>query len=249
MRNATSLALPHCVRLILSHGAHTGLYRIEQVPESAAPEWYDWSRGSIVDHAYVLHYARGNLARRAYQDFQLRQLGLLGGVSYVVAYDKQEIDATVRSCIPLANRSVMSIEPNISIAQASQTVRLSASLKLYVALYDLVRRDYRAALVLEDDVQIHWELLPLLATSVLNASLAQPPLRVLFAGSYSPSGWDLLCCNSRNAEQVVRPQVQALSEEHIEEALIEDHGKVEPKRVGVRLGRAKHAIRGARVVE
>ena len=46
---------------------------------------------------------------------------------------------------------------------------------------------------------MHWDKLPLLAAATVNATLAPSPhaLRVLFAGSYAPNGYDMLCCNTK----------------------------------------------------
>ena len=196
VRPSSALDLPRCVRGVLQHGVESGLEPLRDLEHVAIADWTAWAKESVIDHAYVLHYS-GNVVRRAYQEVQLRQLGL--PVSFVTAYDGQRIDDTVRACRSLANLDATGIEPNISIASIARTPRFSASLKLYVALYDLVRRSLRAALVLEDDVRVHWDKLPLLAAATVNATLAPRPhaLRVLFAGSYAPNGYDMLCCNTK----------------------------------------------------
>ena len=169
------------------------------IPLHADVRFSAWGAASGIEHVFLLH-AAGNHIRLAFQQSQLPQLGI--NTSIVGAFNKVDLGQAVRSCLHIASPHVFgwtkSGHENVSIADPRRSARLSASLKLYVALYDMARRALRTALILEDDVRIHWGRVDLLVAAVANATRAPPPneLRVLFAGSYAPSGWDPLCCKT-----------------------------------------------------
>ena len=116
----------------------------------------------VVDHAYLIHYRR-NVRRGAFQQEQMRGLGL--DVSMVTGYDREDIDSHNRACLLTTSRQYdMKISRYRSRMHApEESSALSASIKLYAALFDLVAKGWRSALVLEDDVLIRWQHLPLLA--------------------------------------------------------------------------------------
>jgi hypothetical protein len=192
--------MPACVHDILGRGAAALVPLPTLAP--APPEWSAWGAG-VVDHAYLLLYGR-NAMRARYQRAQLAQLGV--NVSVVAAYDREDIDGTVRACTDLVDSARYSIDAGVSIGHANQTGRFSASLKLYVALYDGVARGFSTTLVLEDDVRVHWPRLAALGRAIRNASAQPPPERMtlLFAGSYSENGFDALCCHGTASEPTLR---------------------------------------------
>jgi hypothetical protein len=208
-----------CAHAILQRGAQHGLIPLAPLADPAASHWM---RGTGINHIYLLHY-RGNVVRRRYQELQLPNLGI--NTSIVVAFDQHELDDTVRSCHALCDPAAAGVSAamyttdnrtramyerdrqSTSICHSIWATRFSASLKLYVALYDMVWRGFPAALILEDDVQIKWTELENLGTAVRNTtSTAVKPrdrLAVLFASSYSSSGNDNLCCDWRSGKHHV----------------------------------------------
>jgi len=194
------LRLPLCAHQVLSAGAQFGIERHD--PAEGV------SRQLSVDYAYVLHY-RGNLHREAAQRAQMPLLGLPFGL--VVGYDAHDITEGVQSCI-FHNLSAAGQVYDCSEAERflsstnSRTDRrrvhctpmnltltmsmLSASLKLHVALYDMLVRSYQRVLVLEDNVKVVFSVLPRLEAA-LNGSAWVPGLSnfsILFSGSYDPKG-------------------------------------------------------------
>ena len=208
-----------CAHAILQRGAQHGLIPLAPLADPAASHWM---RGTGINHIYLLHY-RGNVVRRRYQELQLPNLGI--NTSIVVAFDQHELDDTVRSCHALCDPAAAGVSAamyttdnrtramyerdrqSTSICHSIWATRFSASLKLYVALYDMVWRGFPAALILEDDVQIKWTELENLGTAVRNTTSAavkpRDRLAVLFASSYSSSGNDNLCCDWRSGKHHV----------------------------------------------
>ena len=108
-----------------------------------------------VEHIYLIHY-RGNAARL---EFQLKHLPILGvNASVVSAFDAQDIEKySVRSCKALVgNRGRIDELGKILLP----TEQLSASIKLFVALFDMLFTRRRVALVAEDDVEVDLNELP-----------------------------------------------------------------------------------------
>ncbi len=200
--------LAPCAHSILLRGARHGLMPLAPV---ADPEAAHWAHGTGIRHAYLLHY-RGNTARRRYQELQLPSLGI--NASIVTAYDKQDLDATVYACHALCDPSDAGIfrsrSNQSSICDNVWAARFSASLKLYVALFDMAWRAFPAALILEDDVQIRWAEIASLGRAVRNTSSTAAPadhrLAVLFSSSYSPTGHDSLCCEDGKHHVHLRPE-------------------------------------------
>ena len=185
VHNLTGMSL--CAQTVLHRGS-LGL-----IPLPVDESYTAWGHSSGIDHVYVLHY-RGNPGRLAFQSAQVPQLGI--NASVVASYDKQDLDGSLRSCKALISDS-NSFGADTSITDVSRAAQLSASIKLYVALYDMARRALNTALILEDDAKIVWNRLDMLKFAIANTSLAQAPnaLRILFAGSYNKGGYDFLCCN------------------------------------------------------
>ena len=189
--------LPDCARLVLWRGTE----RMVPILPNTSSEWPRMQ----VDHVYVIHYTR-NHARLHAQRQQLPQLGV--GVSVVAAYDADEIDADVMRCmVPVAGRpfahpwnlTTYYFDPDgktrrdvTNVAGETHRRGLSCTLKLYVALYDMVvRNQYRTALVLEDDAIVRWRYY-----DHINRALSElgdhSAFTILFACSYSSVGWDKL---------------------------------------------------------
>ena len=198
-----SFSLPLCVQHVLAAGA-AQLVAIE--PEAGvAPQL-------PVDHAYLIHYSR-NVRRLSFQQAQLPHLGL--NVSVVTAYDREDLNHA-RECTAL-------IDPlgpplgwsNESIADPKHATILSPTLKLYVALWDMLARGWSRAIVFEDDVEVRWKYMATAAEAVLNASKGiykfglqkrNPRMSVLFLGSYNPTGWDHFCCDDGRSANITKPK-------------------------------------------
>ena len=140
-----------------------------------------------------------------FQRMQLPQLGV--PVSIVGSFDAEKIDAGVMRCVVPATPSAIPRHPwkltqyfyeahgdssnNVSnVAGTLHRRGLSATLKLFVALYDMtVVRNLEAALVFEDDVRVRWEY-----SHFVNRALRElkADFTVLYACSFSENGWDLL---------------------------------------------------------
>lgn len=163
-----------------------------------------------VSHVYLTHYTL-NARRRA---FQLRQLPTFGvNASIVTALDASQTDESVR-CPALVSSTTRMIGANVSVGSSRN--QLSATLKLYVALYDMYAHRWARALVLEDDALVRWEFASGLWEAVGNAT-ASPPTRqsceaglpkqsctypeserlsLFFLGSYNVDGQDSFCCSA-----------------------------------------------------
>ncbi|KAL1522811.1 hypothetical protein AB1Y20_017781 [Prymnesium parvum] len=134
---------------------------------------YDTPLTALVQQSYLIHYTRNTRRKR----FQLQQLPLLGvELSIVTGYDAEQMTPHLRRCLLPANSS-------LALAYASQT------LKLYVALYDMLSRCYRTVLVFEDDAVLRYEYLHSLALAL--GPMTHGVYSLLFAGSYSVNGVDL----------------------------------------------------------
>ena len=203
--HALANALSPCVHTHLQRGRRFG---IVPLPAKADPWLAEWATGTGISHVYILHYT-GNKVRRLYQEHQIPQLGL--NASIVTAFDHNEINASLRSCTALCDPANVGVsaggkDANISICSPVRAARLSASLKLYVALYDMAHRAFPAALVLEDDCRIVWVHLHALGIAVRNTSRApESRLTIMFSSSYTPSGADGLCCAGDQAHVHLRP--------------------------------------------
>ena len=194
-------SLPPCARAILSSGAQRLVPLRAALSTPLVP----------VDHIYLVHYTRAAL-RLSYQLVQLPRLGL--NISIVVPYDREEIDERILSCTALVDRRIAMQDSNRSIV--TEPAYLSQSLKLYVALFDMVERGWRVAMIIEDDARIRWEILPTFAQAVRNATEGIDPTQwlhplpsrngftVLFSGSYNPDGHDGFCCVDGPRAHIVR---------------------------------------------
>ena len=166
-RSDLGVSLPTCARELLTR---PGLLQ----PFVTTPRCEGCTNLSSVAHAYLIHYTL-NKQRYAYQKEQLPRLGL--NVSLVTGFDAGDIDEGVRSC-------VLRADSRMAASYVSQT------LKLHVALHDMLTRGHDPVLVLEDDARILFDRL-----SPVNAALQQVRQRdfaVLFASTFSPSGFDSL---------------------------------------------------------
>lgn len=111
-----------------------------------------------VAHIYLLHYA-GNAQRR---EFQLKQLGAVGvNATFVTAFDDNSLDDDAARCLvsrerrAVPTRVILLASDAGNASFASQVPRsLLASLKLFVALFDMHRSRHRLALIAEDDMEI-----------------------------------------------------------------------------------------------
>lgn len=199
--------MPLCAHAMLAAGAQLGIERLP--PEPGVPPQLS------VDCAYVLHY-RGNTHRLAVQRSQMPRLGVPVGL--VVGYDAQDITDQMKQCI-YHNQSVAEGAYNCQQAEhftnaslaamrlrprsvffctadsfAMSMPEISATLKLHVALYDMIVRSYERVLVVEDDVQIDFSILPRLEAS-LNGSVKLPGLdnfTIIFGGAYASGRGALL---------------------------------------------------------
>ena len=153
----------------------------------------------LVSMAYLIHHT-ANVRRWEWQAKQLPLLGL--PLTAVAGFDREALGARERSCVLANSRSARALQAFLLRAHGSPSVApphdlssqppgyLSQSIKLYCAMYDMLRRaDARPSLILEDDALVRYEVLPLLA-------LALPSLHrnfsLLFVGSYSTNGHDSL---------------------------------------------------------
>jgi len=198
--------MPPCALQLLHRGARYGLEPVSPISNDSTLQ--AWAAGTGISHVYVLHY-RGNPSRKAYQQVQIAQLGL--PASIVTAYDKQDIGAELRNCSALCDRSNLGIFRALanqsSICSPEWSARLSASLKLYVAIFDMAWNGFAASLICEDDVKIIWQRLGYLSAAVRNTSHIPFPdrLTVLFSSSYSANGRDGLCCEDSQHHVHPRP--------------------------------------------
>ena len=140
----------------------------------------------FVDHIFLIHYTK-NTIRGAYQRDQLPRLGV--NVSIVAGYDKEEIDGHNRACL-------MTQSPDDDVFLGGKQDRLnmhalnpaylSQTIKLYSALFSMLTNHWNVVLVVEDDVLVHFEYMPL----VNDALISLHNMSIIYAGSYNPKGVD-----------------------------------------------------------
>jgi hypothetical protein len=143
-----------------------------------------------VDHAYLIHYT-GFPIRLMYQLQQLPRLGL--NLTIVTGYDYNHITGHNRACLLSDSPS-----QDAKLGTGEDTERLnmhemksayfSQTIKMYAALYDMLRAGHHSVLTMEDDAIVRFEHLP-----KLNAVLAKLEAKnwtMVFSGSYNPEGRD-----------------------------------------------------------
>ena len=192
----TAVHLPDCAHAYLRQGAD----QVELLPPNGSSSYPPMNVG----RAYLIHYTK-NRGRMEFQRMQLPQLGV--PVSVVRSFDAEKIDEGVMRCVVPATPRAIPGHPwkltqyfydahgdrssNVSnVAGTLHRRGLSATLKLFVALYDMtVVRNLEAALVFEDDVRVRWEY-----SHFVNRALRElkADFTVLYACSFSENGWDLL---------------------------------------------------------
>lgn len=138
-----------------------------------------------VDHAYVIHYSRVE-ARRTFQVCQFVRLGV--NASFVVGLDREDITEAVQDCLLAPAGQGVCVSPGshtcpIDMRKADMAY-VSQTAKLYVALLDAYRMEYRSILVCEDDAEVRWDLLPSLNGALHRLGAAEGGFRILFAGAY-----------------------------------------------------------------
>ena len=139
---------------------------------------------ATVDHAYLIHYRR-NVRRGAFQRDQMRALGL--DVSMVTGYDREDIDRHNRACLLTTSR-----QHDLKISRfrtrmhaPEEASALSASIKLYAALFDMLSKGFQSTLVFEDDALIRWQHVPLLA-NVLRWMVEGAPITTAMRSNPAP---------------------------------------------------------------
>mmetsp|Transcript_7894 Transcript_7894/g.17311 ORF Transcript_7894/g.17311 Transcript_7894/m.17311 type:complete len:299 (+) Transcript_7894:2-898(+) len=145
---------------------------------------YAGSSLSGVTHAYLIHYTR-NVHRLSVQRQQHRELKI--NTSIVTAYDAEQLSNSVRKC--LLGAPPEGVEGWPDLRKPENTPYASQSVKLYVALWDMVARALPMALILEDDAAVRPQYLPLLRHALQKLA---GNFTVVHAGSYHAKGSDLL---------------------------------------------------------
>ena len=117
---------------------------------------------------------------------QFVRLGV--NASFVVGLDREDISEAVQDCLlaPAGQGVCVSPGPHtcpIDMRKADMAY-VSQTAKLYVALLDAYRMEYRSILVCEDDAEVRWDLLPSLNGALQRLGAAEGGFRILFAGAY-----------------------------------------------------------------
>lgn len=159
------MPLPACVRTILAACA------MEELPQEASNPFR-----LHVGRVYLVLYTHGN--RAAFQRQQLPWIG--ASTSLVTGYDAQEITNEHIDCMFVHDISKPSGKP-------VERKQLSQLIKLWAALYDMVRRDLPTGLFLEDDAVMHPGRLPGINGALPHLS---PGFDILHLSSYHPVGRD-----------------------------------------------------------
>ena len=124
-----------------------------------------------IGHAYLIHHST-NRRRGMFQRWQLPLLGL--NTSIVSGWDAENINSATRGCLLAAGAP-----------QKLGTPYLSQVVKLFSALYDMLRGGVPRALFLEDDVLVRYEHLG--ALSVVLRVLGRPRTNVRSARPCRPT--------------------------------------------------------------
>ena len=169
------MPLPACAHTILRDTRMVSLKPLVHEPQL------------LVDRAYLLAYERGQAGkqRAVFQRAQLPWLGV--DVRLVTGYDAQELQPWHRECV-FANS-----HPANNATHPQQPMYVSQVLKMWAAFYDMWRHAsaIRLALIMEDDVVVHFGRLPAL-NIVLRTLAACPHAKtILHLSTYSPIGHSL----------------------------------------------------------
>ena len=166
------MPLPACAHAILRN---TTMVRLH--PRVNEPQL-------LVDRAYLLAHERGQAGKQR-AIFQRAQLPWLGvDVRLVTGYDGQELRPWHRECM------FASSHPANNATHPQQPMYVSQVLKMWAAFYDMRRHAsaIRLALIMEDDVVVHFGRLPAL-NIVLRTLAACPHAKtILHLSTYSPIG-------------------------------------------------------------
>ena len=136
-----AMATQVCAACLASPCLWDVLTTLSPIDASVTPSGY------LFDKAYVVHYSRRGFRRCRMVD-RLRGIGLStndqgdsDNVAVLSEFDAEEISEEHRKCLP--HNATNCVNTNIG--------EISLSLKHYAAYYDMLRKGYRFALVMEDD--------------------------------------------------------------------------------------------------
>ena len=136
-----AMATQVCAACLASPCLWDALTTLSPIDASVTPSGY------LFDKAYVVHYSRRGFRRCRMVD-RLRGIGLStndqgdsDNVAVLSDFDAEEISEEHRKCLP--HNATNCVNMNIG--------EISLSLKHYAAYYDMLRKGYRFALVMEDD--------------------------------------------------------------------------------------------------